>query len=107
MTSENGMPATRVHDIVRRPWEYACSWYKTDDIHRSLTQKSSFGEPSHESIPKDTSSREFAEWLANEYRHAMRKGAEIATNEFKDFIDRHDGWAAKKELLHWLDAEQD
>jgi hypothetical protein len=35
-------------------------------------------------IPSDVRSREFAEWLAGQYRLAMAKGAELAVAEMRE-----------------------
>lgn len=76
-----------VHSIVRRPWEFACQWYDVDDIHLCITSKLNPAFGGTVDIPKDTTSREFAEWLAGEYRLAMRKGAELAVSEMKQNND--------------------
>lgn len=49
-------------------WAFACKWYKVESIKDAL-------ETSH--IPQDVSSREFAEWMCNQYRLAMAKGIEL------------------------------
>jgi hypothetical protein len=76
-----------VQSIVRRPWELACQWYDVDDIHRCITQKLTPAFGGEIDIPNDVASREFAEWLADQYRLAMRKGAELAVQEMKDNND--------------------
>ena len=70
--------------IVDKPYEFACQWYDVDDIHRCITSKLNPVFGGTVDIPKDTTSREFAEWLAGEYRLAMRKGAELAIAELRD-----------------------
>ncbi|EKK02693.1 hypothetical protein RBSH_01989 [Rhodopirellula baltica SH28] len=37
-------------------------------------------------VPTDVTSREFAEWLTDQYRLAMRKGAELATSELTQSV---------------------
>lgn len=81
MPSENSESRTSVQSIVRRPWEFACQWYDVDDIHRCIKSKINPAFGGSTDIPKDTTGREFAEWLAGEYRLAMRKGAELAASE--------------------------
>ncbi len=77
MSSEKTQPATRVQSIVQHPYQFACEWYRPDDIHRSiLSTQNSLG--LKQSPPSDVFSREFAEFLADQYRLAMTKGAELA-----------------------------
>jgi hypothetical protein len=70
---------------VETPWEFACGWYRTEEIHQCLNRSHrTFGLPGEErykNIPHDHSSVEFAEWLANEYRLAMTKGIQIGQSE--------------------------
>ncbi len=61
----------------KSPWQFACDWYDVDSIHREL-QRLRKGER-YRLIPSDHESREFAEWLANEYRLAMNKGIQIGS----------------------------
>jgi hypothetical protein len=70
--------------ITKNPWLFACQWYKVDDVHSSITRAglSTFGEPIP--VQKDVSSREFAEFLTDQYRLAMRKGAELAISEMME-----------------------
>lgn len=73
--------------IVKQPWEFACKWYDVDSIHRSITRPESMRQLGDAPpIPPDVNSREFAEWLADQYRLAMRKGAELATSEMQDSV---------------------
>lgn len=60
----------------KTPWEFACGWYIVDEIHRSIQNRHLSGFVRTE-IPSDIESREFAEWLTDQYRLAMRKGIEI------------------------------
>jgi hypothetical protein len=71
--------AVDVQNIVSHPWDFACKWYRADDIYRTIN----CGNRVKPVVPTDVTSREFAEWLANEYRLAMRKGAELATEEMQ------------------------
>ena len=64
--------------ITKNPWLFACAWYKVEDIHRGITTAKDLV------IPTDVKSREFAEFLTEEYRLAMRKGAELAISEMMD-----------------------
>ncbi len=83
MSSEKAQPATRVQSIVQHPYQFACEWNKPEDIHRSiLSTQNSLG--LKQSPPSDVFSREFAEFLADQYRLAMTKGAELAIAEMRD-----------------------
>jgi hypothetical protein len=73
--------------IVKQPWEFACKWYDVDSIHRSITRTESMRQLGDmPTIPHDVQSREFAEWLADQYRLAMQKGAELASQELQESI---------------------
>ena len=58
----------------KTPWEFCVAWYRTDDVLRATAAND---------IPRDTGSREFAEWLTCQYRLAMHKGMELATEAAK------------------------
>lgn len=82
MSSEKTESATRVRSIVQHPYQFACEWYRPEDIHRSiLSTRNSLGVK--QSPPSDVFSREFAEFLADQYRLAMTKGAELAISEME------------------------
>ena len=53
------------------PIEFANEWYRTDDIARCIADAGPC------KIPHDVHSREFAEWLTDQYRLAMAKGIQI------------------------------
>jgi hypothetical protein len=53
-------------------WEFACEWYQPDAVYRSMASNAS-------KVPV-TVSEEFAAWMAEQYRLAMRKGIEIGRN---------------------------
>jgi hypothetical protein len=73
-----------VDSIIHHPWEFVCGWYNADDIHQALTRNESDRMPGDlPAVPADVYSREFAEWLTDQYRLAMRKGAELATREMQ------------------------
>lgn len=73
--------------IVGHPWEFARKWYDVDEIHRSLTRAESMRQLGDlPPVPTDVYSREFAEWLAEQYRLAMLKGAELTAYEMKNRI---------------------
>ena len=63
-----------VQSIVRRPWDFACQWYDVESIHHGINHDKSI-------VPADVYSKEFAEFLAEQYRLAMRRGAELAASE--------------------------
>lgn len=70
--------------IIDQTWKFACEWYGVEEIHRSITRSNlcrSLGDM--QPIPTDVYSREFAEWLADQYRLAMRKGVELAVSEME------------------------
>jgi hypothetical protein len=83
VSSEKTGPSTRVQSITQHPYQFACQWYKAEEIHRSiLSTQNSLG--LKRSPPGDVFSQEFAEFLAEEYRLAMTKGAELAIAEMRD-----------------------
>lgn len=84
-----------VQSIVRRPWEFACQWYDVESIHHGINHDKSI-------VPADVYSREFAEFLAQQYRLAMRKGAELATCEMQDRIDEIEQLVEAVKVLHDL-----
>lgn len=77
---------TERNSIVQNPFEFARRWYDVDSIYRGLVRL----EPTFQigkktpAIPSDVRSREFAEWLAGQYRLAMAKGAELAVAEMRE-----------------------
>lgn len=81
MTTENGQ------SIVHRPWEFACQWYGDAEIEQSIQRHLSLLYDGTDRMPRDVASPEFAKWLANQYRHAMRKGAELAVAEMRNNTD--------------------
>ena len=68
-------------------WEFCCGWYTPDDIERSIARSiansvSMYPDAIHSARPPaDVGSREFAEWMTDQYRLAMRKGMELASRE--------------------------
>lgn len=63
---------------MKTPWEFASEWYQPDEIHRSINQlRNPLTGDRSKQIPEDVTSREFAEWLTNQYRLAMCKGIQI------------------------------
>lgn len=62
-------------------WEFACSWYKEDEIARALQPKPpgsfTFTTKAWDEIPTDVRSPEFAKWLTHQYRLAMTKGIDL------------------------------
>jgi hypothetical protein len=65
------------------PWEFACNWYKVDEIEHHIARITSprLMEAADRAIPTDVRSREFAEWLAHQYRLAMQKGIQIGQSD--------------------------
>lgn len=77
-----------VDSIVHRPWEFACKWYGVDEIHYAITRENRLKQVGDlPPVPRDVESREFAEWLANQYRLAMCKGVELATRKIQGRIN--------------------
>jgi len=66
----------------KTPYEFACEWYKPESIAHSLASMRRDNDPCA-NIPDPTTTA-FAEWLAGEYRLAMRKGIELGWNARKD-----------------------
>lgn len=62
----------------RTPFEIARNWYSADDIerciHRQRFPAACYGIAK---VPEDIYSREFAEWLTDQYRLAMAKGIQL------------------------------
>lgn len=69
--------------IIHSPYRFACDWYDVESIHRSINARHSQAGNDHEKIPIDVCSLEFAEWLAEQYRLAMAKGAQLAIEELR------------------------
>lgn len=61
-------------------WEIATAWYTVDEIHRYILADGTHVFGAKEPVPSDTKSREFAEWLTEQYRLAMAKGIDLARN---------------------------
>ncbi|WP_037199292.1 hypothetical protein [Rhodopirellula baltica] len=87
MTSQKNVDRASVQSIVRRPWDFACQWYGVDEIHRAINREQRLKQIGDvPAVPTDVTSREFAEWLTDQYRLAMRKGAELATSELTQSV---------------------
>lgn len=66
-------------------WEFCCEWYSVNEISDFISRETSQHiERRATPIPEDIRSREFAEWLAHQYRLAMNKGMEIAERTLTD-----------------------
>ena len=61
----------------KTPFEIAEGWYQVDDIYRGIM--------SRVEEPRDTRSREFAEWLTSQYRLAMAKGIQLGRSGSEDY----------------------
>lgn len=57
-------------------WEIACKWYTPDEVHRSIQFQHAVP-GALPPIPADVNSREFTEWLTDQYRLAMNKGIQL------------------------------
>lgn len=62
-------------ECTNSPWDFVCRWYNVDSVQRAISRRH-IGQPLSP-IPSDIRSREFAEWLTEQYRLAMNKGIEI------------------------------
>lgn len=70
-------------------FQFASNWYHPDEIYRSIQRSVNTPRADrYQNIPHDVHSREFAEWLTNEYRLAMAKGIEIGQRDASEEIDR-------------------
>jgi len=65
----------------KTPWEFACDWYSVEAVHRGCLQMP---------VPRDTESREFAEWLTHQYRLAMNRGLELGIEAAKAAKEKRD-----------------
>ena len=97
MTTENTRPVASMQSIVHRPWDFACQWYGEAEVERSIQRHLGVSHDGGDKMPTDVSTPEFAKWLTDQYRHAMRKGAELATREMQKRIDENEsedneGW---------------
>lgn len=71
---ESGGLAGPVADTTQRrrtAWDFVCEWYRSEQIHHSIN---AIHGPY---IPQDVKSKEFAEFLTDQYRLAMAKGIQI------------------------------
>lgn len=66
----------------RTPWEIAVELYKPDQVWNGIQKLS--GKTLKE-IPADVYSREFADWLTEQYRLAMAKGVQLGRDNSMDF----------------------
>lgn len=71
------------------PYAFACGWYNAGEIQQVIErQRLSFDPVTGQSwilrMPTDVYSREFAEWLAEQYRLAMTKGIELGMRASED-----------------------
>ena len=68
---------------MKTAWKIAESWYKQDQVKRSLLFRGVRHETrlGDDAVPEDVRSPEFAKWLTNQYRLAMAKGIEIGRRE--------------------------
>jgi hypothetical protein len=69
--------------IVKQPYEFACDWYRVEDIHRAILSRFDDSLGNHDPVPSDVRSLDFAEWLTRQYRLAMTRGAVLATAELE------------------------
>lgn len=63
--------------MTKTPWDFACEWYRPEEIRKYISMPKEFGVSV---IPEDVYSKEFAEFLCEQYRLAMNKGIEIGRN---------------------------
>ena len=58
------------------PFEIAEAWYNPDSVWEDIK-----GRVENRQMPRETYTREFAEWLTSQYRLAMAKGIQLARGE--------------------------
>lgn len=61
----------------KRAWETAKKWYKPCEIYERIQKANKILQVDTETIPVDIYSKEFSEWLTNEFVHAMAKGIQL------------------------------
>lgn len=61
----------------KTPWEIAVDWYDSDSIERAIRNSGTDAFGAWPAIPHDVYSRQFAEWLTQQYRLAMAKGIQL------------------------------
>lgn len=66
--------------ITDNTWTFVCDWYKVEEIRRCINRKIESGE----AVVPDPTSIEFAEWLTEQYRLAMARGATLAIEEMRE-----------------------
>lgn len=66
--------------ITDNTWTFVCDWYKVEEIRRCINRKIESGE----AVVPDPKSIEFAEWLTEQYRLAMARGATLAIEEMRE-----------------------
>lgn len=73
-------------------WKIAKEWYRESEVARSTQQSRSITAESHDKIPTDVYSIEFAIWLTDQYRLAMAKGIQLVQEELgKSSTSEDDG----------------
>lgn len=91
------------NSIVENSWQFACDWYRVDEIHSAINRERKVSEVNPGSlppVPEDVYSREFAEWMAEQYRLAMRKGAELAIREVERLrLQKHADFRARAKQM--------
>lgn len=66
----------------KTPIQIANEWYTVDEVHRSLNSTPIATRLAlRATVPRDVTSREFAEWLCDQYRMAMAKGIQLGRGE--------------------------
>lgn len=66
----------------KTPLEIAKEWYDEDGIYQSIQNSDGGGLGAWDAIPEDVYSREFSDWLTNQYRLAMMKGIQFGRNGY-------------------------
>ena len=67
------------YSIVESPWQFVCNWYEVNEIQRCIGERLK----TTKDIPTNVYSPEFAEWLTEQCRLAMLKGADLAVEEMQ------------------------
>ena len=68
----------------RTPWEIAEAWYDVEGIERAIRNSGTDEPGTWRAVPHDVYSRQFAEWLTQQYRLAMAKGIQLGRDCSED-----------------------
>jgi len=75
--------------MSKSSWDKAVRWYNVDEVEIAIKIRLAKPTWALETIPTDASSRAFAVWLTHQYRVAMSKGIEIASEQVEQLKDEN------------------